>query len=90
MPAGSETRQLYVDGDEVPVAGASLSDLGWNGSWTGSSSGYNINGDAAAKAWFGARTAAEVAKVEFDYPGGNGPWTESRCRVASYSASTGR
>ncbi|MBV1850455.1 right-handed parallel beta-helix repeat-containing protein [Catellatospora tritici] len=86
VPTGSETRQLYVDGEKVPVAGASLADLGWNGSWAGSSSGYNISGDAVAKAWFGARSATEVAKVEFDYPGGNGPWTQSRCRVASYSA----
>ncbi|GAA1364412.1 hypothetical protein [Catellatospora chokoriensis] len=88
VPAGSDTRQVYVDGEKVPVAGAALADLGWNGGWAGSSSGYNINGDAAAKAWFGARSAAEVAKVEFDYPGGNGPWTQSRCRVASYSAAT--
>ncbi|GAA3262120.1 hypothetical protein ACFO1B_56815 [Dactylosporangium siamense] len=88
VPAGSQTRQVYVDGKKVPVAGAALSDLGWTGSWTGSSSGYNINTDANAKAWFGARTAAEVARVEFDYPGGNGPWTESRCPVASYTAST--
>ncbi|MEU0557541.1 hypothetical protein [Dactylosporangium sp. NPDC006015] len=88
VPAGSQTRQLYVDGRKVPVAGASLSDLGWNAGWTGSSSGYTISGDANAKAWFGARTAAEVARVEFDYPGGNGPWTESRCPVAGYAAST--
>ncbi|WP_238008833.1 hypothetical protein KZZ52_44895 [Dactylosporangium sp. AC04546] len=88
VPAGTETRQVYVDGKKVPMAGAPLSELGWNGGWTGSSSGYNINGDANAKAWFGARTAAEVAKVQFDYPGGNGPWTESRCPVASYSAGT--
>jgi hypothetical protein len=88
VPTGSETRQLYVGGRKAPVAGAPLSDLGWNGTWTGSSSGYNISGDAAAKAWFGARTAAEVGRVQFDYPGGNGPWTESRCPVAGYTAST--
>ena len=29
VPTGSETRQLYVDGKKVPVAGASTSDLGW-------------------------------------------------------------
>jgi hypothetical protein len=45
--------------------------------------------DSAATAWFGSRTAAQVAGVEFDYPGGNGAWTESRCRVASYSATAG-
>ncbi|HVK25091.1 MAG TPA: hypothetical protein VM677_27335, partial [Actinokineospora sp.] len=88
VPSGSETRQLYVNGKAVPVAGATTGALGWSAGWTGSSTGYSIGGDAAAKAWFGARTAAEVAGVEFDYPGANGAWTESRCRVASYNSST--
>ena len=87
VPASSASRQLYVDGQEAPVASASPSALGFAGSWTGSSTGYSISGDSAAESWFGALTAAQVAGVEFDYPGGNGAWTESRCRVASYSAS---
>ncbi|MEV6845831.1 hypothetical protein [Actinoplanes sp. NPDC051411] len=85
-PAGSATRQLYVNGSAAPVAMASPAALGFSGAWTGTSTGYSIGGDSAAAAWFGALTAAQVAGVEFDYPGGNGPWTESRCRVASYSA----
>ncbi len=87
VPAGSASRQLYVDGSAAPIAQASPAALGFSGAWTGSSTGYSIGGDGAAVAWFGALTAAQVAGVEFDYPGGNGPWTESRCRVASYSAS---
>jgi hypothetical protein len=87
VPAGSASRQLYVNGQEAPIASASPSALGFSGSWTGSSTGYSISADSAAKAWFGALTAAQVADVEFDYPGGNGAWTDSRCRVASYSAS---
>ncbi|MBG6135887.1 hypothetical protein [Longispora fulva] len=87
VAAGSETRQLYVDGKLAPISGADRSALGWNGTWTGSSTGYDISADSTAMAWFGARTAAEVAGVEFDYPGGNGPWTESRCRVASFAGS---
>ena len=55
VPAGSETRQLYVDGTRVPVARCAGLGPRWNGSWTGSSTGYSINGDADAKAWFGAR-----------------------------------
>jgi Right handed beta helix region len=89
VPTGSASRQLYVNGQEVPVASASPSALGFARSWTGSSTGYSIAGDSVAKTWFGALTAAQVASVEFDYPGGNGAWTESRCRVASYSAAAG-
>jgi hypothetical protein len=35
--------------------------------------------------WFSSLTPAQVSAVEFDYPGGNGSWSESRCRVASYT-----
>jgi hypothetical protein len=87
VPAGSASRQLYVNGSEAPIALASPAALGFTGTWTGSSTGYSLGGDGTAAAWFGALTAAQVAGVEFDYPGGNGAWTESRCRVASYSAS---
>jgi hypothetical protein len=86
VPAGSNSRQLYVNGQEAPVAQASPASLGFAGSWTGSSTGYTISADPAAAAWFGSLTASQVAGAEFDYPGGNGAWTESRCRVASYSA----
>src|SRR3984957_9119079 len=89
VPAGSASRQLYVNGQEAPAASASPSALGFSGSWTGSATGYSISSDSAAKSWFGSLTAAQVAGVEFDYPGGNGAWTDSRCRVASYSASAG-
>ncbi|MFG2042948.1 hypothetical protein [Dactylosporangium sp. NPDC048998] len=86
-PSASASRQLYVDGVQAPVAQSTPAGLGMSGGWVGSSTGYNIGGDSAAKAWFGGLTAAQVANVEFAYPGGNGAWTESRCRVASYSAS---
>lgn len=89
VPTSSNSRQLYVGGHEVPVAQASPASLGFRGSWTGSSTGYTVSGDQAAMTWFGSLTASQVAGVEFDYPGGNGPWTESRCRVASFSAATG-
>ncbi|MFJ1596409.1 hypothetical protein [Streptomyces sp. NPDC088261] len=89
VPAGSDSRQLYVDGRAVPTARATPASLGFRGAWTGSSTGYTISADPAAMAWFGALTASQVAGVEFDYPGGNGPWTESRCRVASFSAAAG-
>ena len=86
VPAGSNSRQLYVNSQEAPVAMATPASLGFAGSWTGTSTGYTISADQAAVSWFGALSASQVAGVEFDYPGGNGAWTESRCRVASYSA----
>lgn len=89
VPAGSNSRQLYIDGQQTPVATASPADLGFTGSWQGSSSGYTISGDTTAMTWFGGLTASQVAAVEFDYPAGNGPWTESRCRVAGFSAASG-
>ncbi|WP_194923312.1 hypothetical protein [Catenulispora pinisilvae] len=89
VPAGSNSRQLYVNGQEAPVAQATPSSLGWSGGWGGSPSGYTIGGDAGAMAWFKGLTPAQVSAVEFDYPGGNGAWAESRCRVAGFSASAG-
>ena len=89
VPAGSNSRQLYVNGQEAPIAQATPSSLGMSGGWSGSSTGYTISGDSGAMAWFKSLTAAQVSAVEFDYPGGNGAWTESRCRVASFSASAG-
>lgn len=89
VPSSSNSRQLYIDGHKAPIAQATPASLGFRGSWTGTSTGYTISGDQAAMAWFGSLTASQVAGVEFDYPGGNGPWTESRCRVASFSAAAG-
>ncbi|MFC9331015.1 discoidin domain-containing protein [Kitasatospora sp. NPDC057015] len=89
VASGSNSRQLYIDGKEVPIAQATPSKLTFTGSWTGSSTGYTISGDAKATAWFGALTASQVSGVEFVYPDANGAWTESRCRVASYSATAG-
>ncbi|HVK25704.1 MAG TPA: hypothetical protein VM677_30460 [Actinokineospora sp.] len=87
VPAGSQTRQVYVNGKTAPIAQATGSSV-FPGSWTGSSTGYTISGDNTAKTWFGALTAAQVAQVEFSYPGKNGPWAHSSCRVESYTAST--
>ncbi|HEY1488549.1 MAG TPA: right-handed parallel beta-helix repeat-containing protein, partial [Micromonosporaceae bacterium] len=39
VPAGSNSRQLYVNGQEAPVAMATPASLGFTGSWTGSSTG---------------------------------------------------
>ena len=85
VPAGSATRQLYVNGTEVPIAQATPTQLGFDGGWTGSSTGYNISSDPAAVQFFASLTPAQISQVEFVYPGGNGAWTQSECRLQSYS-----
>jgi hypothetical protein len=88
VPANSASRQLYVNGLEAPVAQETLSELGFAGGWTGSSTGYDITSDMAAVAWFDSLTPAQLAGVEFEYPGGTGSgWTAPECRVASVATS---
>lgn len=88
VPRGSATRQLYVDGKEAPVAQATPAALHFSGHWSGSATGYDLSDDPTAEAWFAALTPAQLAQVEFDYPAGNGAWTDSECRVARMSGST--
>ncbi|WP_143031762.1 Ig-like domain-containing protein [Actinacidiphila guanduensis] len=88
VPRGSATRQLYVDGQEAPLAQATPADLHFSGNWKGSATGYDLADDPAALAWFSALTPAQLAQVEFDYPAGNGAWTDSKCGVAGMSGST--
>ena len=88
VPSGSASRQLYVDGTEAPVAQATPASLHFAGGWTGSATGYDLSKDPVAEAWFAQLTPAQLAQVEFEYPGGNGAWTDSECRVASMSGSS--
>ncbi|MEU9370590.1 Ig-like domain-containing protein [Streptomyces avermitilis] len=88
VPHGSATRQLYVDGREAPIAQATPAALHFTGNWAGSATGYDLSNDTAALAWFAHLTPAQLAQVEFDYPAGNGAWTDSKCGVARMSGST--
>lgn len=85
VPSGGNSRQLYVNGAAALVAQQTPNQLGFSGGWVGSKTGYDITSDKTAKTWFAQLTATQVANVEFVYTQGNGNWTESRCRVASYS-----
>lgn len=87
-PAGSNSRQLYINGAPALVAQQTPDQLGFLGGWTGSATGYSIANDSVAMAWFARLNVAQIANVEFVYTQGNGAWTESRCRVASYSNGT--
>ncbi|MGW6599838.1 galactose-binding domain-containing protein [Streptomyces sp. NPDC055036] len=69
VPASLRTRQLYVDGKRIPVAqGPAPATL------TRSAGGYTAADDRYAK-W------RNPSDIEFVFTGGNGDWTESRCRV---------
>ncbi|MBY8882315.1 Ig-like domain-containing protein [Actinacidiphila acidipaludis] len=88
VPRDSATRQLYVDGKEAPVAQATPAALHFAGNWSGSATGYDLAKDPTALAWFSGLSQDALARVEFDYPAGNGAWTDSECGVAGMSGST--
>jgi hypothetical protein len=88
VPVAGASRQLYVGGAQAPVAQATPSQLHFAGGWKGSADGYDLSGDPAGIAFFSALTPAQLQQVEFDYPGGNGQWTESECGVRSLSGTS--
>jgi hypothetical protein len=88
VPAGSRSRQLYVDGREAPIAQATPASLHFAGGWHGTSTGYDLSDDPAAQTFFAGLTAEQLRQVEFDYPAGNGAWTDSKCRVDSLAGMT--
>jgi hypothetical protein len=75
-PAGLQTRQLYVDGTRAPIAqGAPPVAL------TQNAGGFTAANDSYAS-W------RNPSGLEFVFTGGNGAWTQSRCRVASIAGTT--
>lgn len=85
VPADLDTRQVYVDGVEAPIASTTPSEQGV--SFAAGPGGYTTT-----PAWGAALEdqigAAATARVEFVYTGGNGAWTQSRCRIASVNGSS--
>ncbi|QGH68302.1 family 20 glycosylhydrolase [Pseudactinotalea sp. HY158] len=79
VPAGSATRQLYVDGELAPVAQASAAELGFTG-WSGGPAGYTVS-DVGSQEYLQGIDPSQSPKVEFVYDGKTGPWTQSRCLV---------
>jgi hypothetical protein len=85
VPAGLDTRQIYIDGVEAPIAQTTPAEQGV--AFAAADGGYTTT-----PAW-GAELedrigAAALSRVEFVYTGRNGAWTQSRCRVDSASGST--
>lgn len=80
VPPGLDTRQIYIDGVEAPIAQTTPAEQGVK--FAADTGGYTTT-----PAW-GATLQDEIgsaamSRVEFVYTGGNGPWTQSRCRVGS-------
>jgi len=86
VPAGSSSRQLFVDGRLAPIAQATPAQLGF-GSWSGSATGYSFSSGTVAANWFAALPAAQRADVEFVWDLSFPAWTEWRCRVGAVSGS---
>ncbi|MEW2176610.1 discoidin domain-containing protein [Streptomyces sp. NPDC005406] len=84
VPEGVDTRQVYVDGVRAPIAQSTPAEQKL--AFTAAPGGY-----ATTPADWGEQLktrigAAAMRGVEFVYTGGNGPWTESRCRIESVDA----
>lgn len=77
VPAGTVSRQLYVDDRRLPRAAAAPP-----GGWVPTSTGY-FTTDAALAGW------RNPSNMELDYSMGNGFWTVPRCEIASIQAAPG-
>jgi hypothetical protein len=75
IPAGFDTRQLYLDGTSLPLSQGLPS-----GEYLQTSTGYTTTADVA-----GLTDPSNLALV---FTGGNGAWTQTFCNVASISGST--
>jgi hypothetical protein len=84
VPADLDTRQVYVDGTEAPIAQTTPAEQ--NVSFAAASGGYTTTPDWGAQLQDQIGAAA-LRRVEFVYTGKNGAWTQSRCRIDSVDGS---
>jgi hypothetical protein len=85
VPVGLDTRQVYVDGTEAPIASTTPAEQGL--SFAAAAGGYTTTPAWDVPNQIGA---AAASRIEFVYSGGNGAWTQSRCRIDSVSGSSVR
>ncbi|WP_328330018.1 MULTISPECIES: right-handed parallel beta-helix repeat-containing protein [unclassified Streptomyces] len=86
LPKGLDTRQVYVDGRRAPVAQTTPAELEL--AFAAASGGYTTTPAAWGQDLLAALGPAALSRVEFVYTGGNGPWTQSRCRLDTVRDST--
>src|SRR5579884_1329586 len=77
VPAGTQSRQLYVNGQRAPRTTGSLP-----GVWHQTADGYTTT-DSSVASW------RNPGSLELVFTQGNGFWTEPRCDVASVTPATG-
>lgn len=81
LPKGLDTRQVYVDGKRAPISQTTPAEL--NLSFAAATGGYTTTPANWGQDLLATVGADALRRVEFVYTGGNGPWTQSRCRVES-------
>ena len=86
VPTGLDTRQVYVDGQEAPIAQTTPAEQ--KVTFAAAPGGYATTPATWAASLQAQIGAAAMHGVEFVYTGGNGPWTQSRCRIDTLSGST--
>jgi hypothetical protein len=77
VPAGFDTRQLFVNGRRLPMASGAPPGLRWVQTGTGF-----ILPTTAMDKW------PDPTGIQVVFRGGNGPWTETSCPIASISGTT--
>lgn len=80
VPAGSATRQLYVDGREAPVA--AITPASAHLRFTPVAGGYTVAPAGWAERLARSIGATNVSRIELVFDGANGAWTQSFCRIA--------
>lgn len=77
VPKGFDTRQLYINGQNVPLSKG----LPPATTFVQTSAGF-IATSTALDTW------KDPSDIAVDFQGGNGPWTETSCNIASVSGLT--
>jgi hypothetical protein len=73
IPVGFDTRQLYIDGDRVPMAQGVAGGVGL----LQTSSGFLASSAKVIDSW------ANPSNIQAVFRGGNGPWTQTSCPITS-------
>ncbi|NUP46936.1 MAG: hypothetical protein HOW97_06415, partial [Catenulispora sp.] len=89
VPAGTQTRQLYINGVDIPVAQASPGSLGWTlSSWD--ATGFQVSDANTANALLSLASglsAAQVRQIQFNWsPMAPMDWAAAECPVDSIVA----
>ncbi|WP_145911654.1 hypothetical protein [Kitasatospora viridis] len=89
VPAGTRTRQVYINGVDTPVAQTKPADLGWTLN-SSDSTGFQVkDADTAAAllAMASGLNAAQVHDIQFEWSPQTGiDWASSECPVDSIAA----